>query len=168
MHEGLIFQEKLIRRLEYDIEILKYESRHQSRFKALNLEWLDKYDLTESHDLMVLDDPEGTILDQGGYIWLAACENEIIGTAALIKGGEGIFELAKMSVTEKWQGRGVGKVLLETCLSQARGIGAKRLTLFSNHQLSRALALYERYGFKKTELKDSPFDTADVRMELEL
>lgn len=148
-------------------EIIDFSERYHSDFRRINLEWLDKYNLTESHDLMVLDDPKGTILDRGGFIWLAKAGDEIVGSAALMNEGHGIFELAKMSVTKDWQGKGISKMLIETCLKKAREIGVKKLTLFSNHQLQRALRLYEKYGFRNVEVKDSPFATADVKMELE-
>ena len=150
-----------------EIIIVSYSSEHHAAFKKLNLEWLDKYNLTESHDLMVLNDPKGTILDRGGFIWLAKTGDEIIGSAALMNEGHGIFELAKMSVTPAWQGKGISKILIETCLKKAKEIGVKKLTLFSNHQLQTALKLYEKYGFKNVDVKDSPFETADVKMELE-
>jgi GNAT superfamily N-acetyltransferase len=150
------------------VEIVGYTDKYHADFRRLNLEWLDKYNLTESHDLQVLDNPQATILDRGGFIWLAKADDDIIGTAALVNEGHGIFELAKMSVTEKWQGRGISKLLLEACLKKAKGIGAKKLTLFSNHQLKNALRLYEKYGFKNVEVRNSPFATADVKMELEL
>jgi ribosomal protein S18 acetylase RimI-like enzyme len=149
------------------IEIIDYDEKYHEDFKRLNLEWLDKYNLTESHDLMVLDDPKGTILDRGGFIWLARAGDEIVGSAALMNEGHGIFELAKFGVTKNWQGRGISKILIETCLKKAKETGAKKLTLFSNHQLQTALKLYEKYGFKNVEVKDSPFETADVKMELE-
>jgi N-acetylglutamate synthase-like GNAT family acetyltransferase len=81
--------------------------------------------------------------------------------------GHGIFELAKMCVTKNWQGKGISKILIEKCLKKAKEIGAKKLILFSNHQLQTALKLYEKYGFKNVEVKDAPFETADVKMELE-
>ena len=151
-----------------NITIIPYSNEHHSIFKQLNLEWLDKYNLTENHDLMVLDDPTGTILDRGGFIWLAKAGDEIVGSAALMNEGHGIFELAKMCVAKGWQGKGISKILIETCLKKAKETGAKKLTLFSNHQLQTALKLYEKYGFKNVEVKDSPFETADVKMELEL
>ena len=150
-----------------EITIIPYSPEHHTVFKKMNLEWLDKYDLTESHDLMVLDDPKGTILDRGGFIWLAKAGDEIVGSAALMNEGHGIFELAKMCVTKNWQGKGISKILIETCLKKAKEIGVKKLTLFSNHQLQTALNLYEKYGFKHVDVKDSPFVTADVKMELE-
>ncbi len=149
------------------IEIIEYEEKYQEEFKRLNLEWLDKFNLTESHDLLVLNDPKGTILDRGGFIWLARAGDEIAGTAALMNEGHGIFELAKMSVTKSWQGKGISKMLIETCLKKAKEIGAIKVTLFSNHQLQAALKLYEKYGFRNVEVKNSPFETADVKMELE-
>ena len=150
------------------VEIIEYKEKYHSEFKMLNLEWLDKYNLTESHDLMVLNDPVGAIINRGGFIWLAKASDEIVGTAALMNEGHGIFELAKMSVTEKWQGKGISKLLIETCLDKAKEIGAKKLSLFSNHQLQTALGLYQKYGFQHVEVKDSPFATADVKMELVL
>ena len=150
------------------IEIIDYNEKYHVDFKKLNLEWLDKYGLTESHDLMVLNDPKGTILDLGGFIWLAKAGDEIVGSAAIMNEGHGIFELAKMSVTEQWRGKGISKLLIETCLQKAKETGAKKLSLFSNHQLETALKLYEKYGFKHVEVKDAPFLTADVKMELVL
>jgi N-acetylglutamate synthase-like GNAT family acetyltransferase len=132
----------------------------------LNLEWLDHYNLTESHDLMILDDPEGTIIQRGGFIWVAEADGKIVGTAALIKEHEGEYELAKMAVTADYRGKGISKLLIEKCLNKAMETGAKKLSLFSNHQLQTALGLYKKYGFRHVEVQDSPFTTADVKMEL--
>lgn len=148
------------------IKIIPYSSEHHAIFKQLNLEWLDNYNLTESHDLMVLVDPQATILDKGGFIWLAIADNKVVGSAALMKEHEGEYELAKMAVTASYRGKGISKLLIETCLAKAKEIGAKKLSLFSNHQLQTALKLYEKYGFYYVEVEDSPFTTADVKMEL--
>ncbi len=150
------------------ITIIPYESKHHDAFRELNLEWLDKYNLTEEPDLLVLNDPQGTILDKGGYIWVATDGNKIIGSAALINEEHGIYELAKMAVTKEYQGRGISKQLIETCLAKAKEVGAKKLLLFSNHQLMTALKLYEKYGFRHVKVEHSPFETADVKMEMEL
>jgi putative acetyltransferase len=149
------------------VKIIEYEKKYQPDFKKLNLEWLDKYNLTESHDLMILDDPEGTVVNPGGFIWLAKIDDEIAGTAALMNEGHGVYELAKMSVTANHQGKGIAKLLIEKCIAKAKEIGAVKLLLFSNHQLLAALSMYWKYGFKHVEFKDSPFETADVKMELD-
>jgi N-acetylglutamate synthase-like GNAT family acetyltransferase len=150
------------------INLIEYEDRYQQIFRSLNLEWLDKYNLTEEPDILVLDDPKGTILANGGFIWLAETGGKIIGSAALIKEHGGVYELAKMTVTVDYRGKGISKLLMEKCLSKAREIGAVKLLLFSNHQLQTAIGLYEKYGFKHVAIHDSPFQTADVMMELVL
>jgi GNAT superfamily N-acetyltransferase len=150
------------------VTIIPYEEKYQADFKRLNLEWLDQYGLTESHDLMVLNDPTGTILDNGGFIWLAKEQDEIVGTIGLINEGNGVFELAKMTVAKNWQGKGISRQLMETCLNKAREVGAIKISLFSNSQLQVALKLYEKYGFRHVEVVDNPFLTADVKMELSL
>ena len=151
-----------------EIQIIPYTSQYASDFRRLNLEWLDHYHLTESHDLMVLDDPIGTIINTGGAIYLAVSGGEIVGSAALMKEHEGVYELAKMTVTKAFRGKGISKLLIEKCLEKAKQLQAKKVTLFSNHQLQTAIHLYEQYGFRHVEVKDSPFETADVRMELDL
>lgn len=150
------------------ISIVLYEDKYAPAFKTLNLEWLDKYNLTEPADLEVLDDPRGTVIDRGGIIFLAAAGEEIVGTAALIKEGEGEYEFAKMAVTAAWQGKGISRLLIDRCMETAREWKAKKLSLFSNSQLKTAISLYEKYGFRHVKVEHSPFTTADVKMELEL
>ena len=150
------------------INIIPYQPHHAAIFKQLNLEWLDKYNLTESHDLMVLDDPQGTILDRGGVILLAENDGEIVGTVALMKEHGNEYELAKMAVAPHMQGRGISKILITAILDAAKIKGAEKLILFSNHQLLVALSLYQKFGFKHVDVTGSPFTTADVKMELVL
>src|SRR5579859_7568552 len=121
------------------IEIVEYQDRYAGDFRELNLEWLDKFHLTESHDLAVLDDPKGTILDRGGHIFLALTDGGVVGTAALMKEHDDSFELAKMSVAPAYRGKGISKLLMTRCLDKAREIGAKRLILYSNSQLQTAI-----------------------------
>jgi putative acetyltransferase len=148
------------------VKIISYQPQHAAVFKQLNLEWLDQYQLTESHDLMMLDDPQGTIIDKGGVILLAVENDEIIGTVALLKEHGNDFELAKMTVVPHRQGQGISKLLMEAIIEAAKTKGAEKLILFSNHQLVAALSLYEKFGFKHVAVTDSPFATADVRMEM--
>ncbi len=150
------------------VEIIDYDEVYHDDFKNLNLEWLQGYHLCESHDLAVLNNPIATIINRGGYIWLARSGDNIIGSAALMKNSEHEYELAKMSVSPAHRGRGISKLLIEACLAKAKELGASKISLFSNHQLVTALKLYEKYGFQYVEVKDSPFETADVRMELVL
>ena len=154
--------------MEDVIEIIEYDKKYHQDFKKMNLDYLDKYNLTESHDMIILDNPEEIVLGRGGFLWLAKAGEEIVGTVGIMPEGHGIFELIKMCVAESWRGRGISKILMETCLQKVKELGGEKLFLFSNHQLQTALKLYEKYGFKNVVVKDSPFATADVKMELEL
>ena len=150
------------------IQLIDYSDEFGDDFKRINLEWLDKYGLTEEPDLRILNNPKSAVLNNGGAIYLAKTENSIIGSVALINEGKGVFELAKMTVVPKWQGKGISKLLIERCLDKARELKAKKIILYSNHQLEAALALYKKYGFKNVEITHSPLKTADVRMELDM
>jgi predicted N-acetyltransferase YhbS len=40
-----------------------------------------------------------------------------------------------MCVAESWRGRGISKLLMDTCLQKVKELGGEKLILFSNHQL---------------------------------
>jgi len=150
------------------VEIINYSDEYANDFKQLNLEWLNKYNLAESHDLKIINDPKKTILDRGGYIYLAKADDKIIGTAGLANEGNSVFELVKMAVAPAFQGRGISKMLLEKCLNKARELKAEKVFLYSNSQLTTAIALYKKYGFVNVDASNSPLLTADIKMELSL
>jgi N-acetylglutamate synthase-like GNAT family acetyltransferase len=94
-------------------------------------------------------------------------ENEsVIGTAALLREEHEVYERAKMTVAPACRGRGISKQLINTCIAKAKMLSAKKIILFSNHQLQAAIHLYRLYGFRYVEVTNSPFTTADVKMEL--
>jgi GNAT superfamily N-acetyltransferase len=148
--------------------ITSYDDSHHSAFRDLNMEWLVRYGLAEEPDLRVLSDPEGEIIAKGGFIWVAINDGQVVGTAALVREADDCFELAKMTVAPQFRGKGVGRMLIDTCIGKARSEGACKIELFSNHQLVSALKLYERAGFKYVPVTNSPFQTADIKMELTL
>lgn len=158
------------------IDIIEYQPRYQPDFRALNLEWLVHYNLLEPLDQEVIDDPQSTIIDKGGYIYLARFISDdgdinagrIVGTAALCLEHDGIYEFAKMSVAPELRGQGIGNKLIAHCLEKARDLGIKKLMLWSNSRLQPAIAMYTKFGFRHIPVVDSPFVNADVKMELDL
>jgi putative acetyltransferase len=150
------------------IRIVDYNPTHASDFKALNLIWLDEHNLTEEHDREVLNDPQGQIIDQGGFIFIALSGDRVIGTGAIVRSENNTMEIAKMSIHKDFQGQGLSKLLMDQCISKAKSLGVSKLYLYSSTKLQTALKLYEKYGFKHVQLTSSPYETADVFMELEL
>ena len=150
------------------VEIIDYSEEYANDFRDLNLEWLDKYKLTESHDLEVINHPKEAILDKGGHIFLAREGDKIVGTAGIANEGDSIYELVKMTVAPEFRGQGISRMLIEKCLDKARELKAKKIFLYSNSQLQTAISLYKKYGFVHVDASNSPLVTADVKMELSL
>jgi putative acetyltransferase len=148
------------------IEIIDYSGEYANDFRELNLEWLDKYNLTESHDLEVINHPQEAILDRGGHIFLAREGDRIVGTAGIANEGDPVYELVKMAVAPEFRGKGISKMLIEKCLDKARELKAKKIFLYSNSQLQTAISLYKKYGFVHVDASNSPLLTADVKMEM--
>ena len=148
--------------------IINYEDQYLEDFRRLNLEWLERFNLTESHDLEILDHPRENVIDRGGFIFLLKQEDTIIGTAGIFKINDREYELIKMSVAPEYRGKKFGDMLLEKCIAKAKEVNASKLILFSNSNLQTAIRLYERFGFKHMEVVDAPFVTADIKMELSL
>lgn len=151
------------------ITVVPFEEKYSLDFKHLNLEWLRQYFGVEPYDEYQLSHPRREIIMQGGYIFLAKKDEQIIGTVALTKESDRSFELTKMSVTKISQGYGVSKLLMETCIQLAKQKSWDRLFLYSNSILVPAIALYRRYGFTEIPLEpDSQYNRTNIKMELKL
>ena len=150
------------------VDIIDYSDNYAEDFKQLNLEWLNKYNLAEDYDIEIINNPRTKILEQGGFIYLAKLEHKIVGTAGLAKEGDSVYELIKMTVAPELRGKGIGKMLIEKCLDKARQLGAKKIFLYSNSQLTTAISLYKKHGFVHIDPSGSHLITADVKMELNL
>jgi len=147
---------------------MPYRPEHQPAFRALNVEWISAYFTLEALDEQMLDDPQGYILDAGGYIFMASYQSEIVGTCALLREPDGNFELAKMAVSPRAQGLGIGYRLGAAAVARAREAGARHVELLSNRKLTPALTLYCKLGFAEAPLRPSEYQRADIRMVLAL
>jgi GNAT superfamily N-acetyltransferase len=148
-----------------------FQRGDEDAFRELNGEWIARYFRLEEHDHVQLSDPEGNILRAGGEIVMAVAGEERIGCCALIFVRAGVFEVAKMAVSERYRGRGIGRKLLEYTIAQAKAMGAHTLELASNTKLANAVHLYESLGFRHLppeRVEPSPYARANVFMELHL
>ena len=148
-----------------NIEIINFTQDLKEPIKTLNYEWLEKYFRVEDGDVLSLSNPQEQIIDKGGFVFYAKLNGDIVGTASLLKKSETVFELGKMAVSEKAQGFGIGKLLLEHCLSFATQKGIRKIILYSNTNLETAISLYRKYGFTETELESGLYERADIKME---
>ncbi len=148
------------------VRVVPYEpgrAAHRAAYRALNLAWIQAHFAVEARDLRELDDPEGHILAHGGRILVAeegtpgADGPGVLGTCALLREADGVFELAKMAVHERARGRGVGRALGRAAVDLARALGARRVELLSNTALAPAIGLYRALGFVEVPLPPSVF-----------
>lgn len=144
-------REKLRARMLEEIKIVDYKPAYKRHFRALNKEWLNKYFRIEPEDEKIFNNPKGLILDKGGMIVFAKLEGRVVGTAALIRHRNNVFELAKMAVVSDARHRFVGTKLTEAIIEKARDCGAKRLYLETGTKLKPAVNLYTKMGFKTVE-----------------
>ncbi|MBL0738470.1 MarR family transcriptional regulator [Flavobacterium sp. GN10] len=176
--EFLLEQKSLIKRVSEqkkkreskDVEIVEYKAEYQQAFRELNVEWISKYFEMEEADYKALDNPEDYILKKGGKILVALYQNEPVGVCALIKmnNSEYDFEMAKMAVSPKSQGKSIGWLLGKAIAEKARELGAKKIYLESNTILKPAINLYYKLGFEKVFGLETPYKRCNIQMELVL
>ncbi len=151
------------------VTIVPFRREHAGMFYRLNRAWLDAHDLYEPADEAQLADPQGSVIDAGGAVFIAERAGSVVGTAAVVPHGPGEVELLKITVAEDLRGTGLGRRLVEVCIARARDMGAHTMMLVSSSRLQPALRLYERMGFTPRPLPSPlPYKTADVCMELRL
>ena len=151
-----------------DIKIIEFKESYHEDLRRLSYEWLNKYDLLEPEDEKIINDPIEVVIEKGGYIFFAKYEDEIVGTVSLIKIDESTFEVAKLAVTEKYQGLKIGSLLMEKCISFARNKNYKKLILFTNTKLNSAQYLYGKFNFREINIGHSKYMVANRKMELKL
>ncbi|WP_294963320.1 bifunctional helix-turn-helix transcriptional regulator/GNAT family N-acetyltransferase [uncultured Flavobacterium sp.] len=176
--EFLLEQKSLIKRVSEqkkkreskDVQIVDYEPKYQEAFRALNVEWISAYFEMEEADYKALDNPDDYILKKGGKILVALYENEPVSVCALIKmnNSEYDFEMAKMAVSPKAQGKSIGWLLGKAIAEKAKELGAKKIYLESNTILKPAINLYYKLGFEKVFGLETPYKRCNIQMELVL
>ena len=147
------------------VEIADYSDDLAHHFHDLNKAWLQKYFVVEPIDKEMLGNPKKFFIDKGGYIFFAKLNNEVAGTFALIKESDDVFELSKMAVNEKFQGKKIGNQMLDFCLQKAKELGAVKVILYSNTILAPAIHLYKKYGFTEVPIGNSEYKRSNIKME---
>jgi putative acetyltransferase len=154
---------------DIEVTLREFIPGDETAFRTLNEEWITGHFALEPKDQAVLDDPQRCILDRGGKIYFAVRRDEIIGCCALLPIGLREYEVAKMAVAPPYRRAGIGRQLLSKIIVEAAGLGANRLYLETNHNLTGAIALYQSLGFRhlpSERIVPSPYARANIYMEL--
>ena len=95
--------------------------------------------------------------DEHTDVIVAELDGALAGTITLYPDGQFYDErvppqwacLRLLSVAPEARGNGVGKALMEECLSRARRLGSSRVLLHTLPFMTAAIALHESLGFKR-------------------
>ena len=104
-----------------------------------------------------LSDLDNFYFDNKGWFAVIDHGDEIIGSYGIFRVNETVCELRKMYLLPEFQGRGLGKMMMEDALNRAKTLGYAEMVLETNILLDKAIHLYRKYGFmefKSTHLSD--------------
>lgn len=151
------------------MKIISWQAAYAEDFKKLNLQWLEEFFWVEPHDEDVLGKPEDFIIEPGGTIFFAMENKEIVGTVALMKMADRVFELTKMAVKPEHRGKKIGHQLMQHCIDFAKTNNWKELIIYSNRKLENAIHLYKKFGFVEIPIeKNNPYSRGNIKMRLKL
>ena len=149
------------------LKIISFEEIYSKAFYQLNIEWLETFFYVENFDREVLSNPNKYIIEKGGYIFFLLEKTKVIGTVALMKKKEKVYELTKMAIIPEKRGNKMGQYLMEYCIDFAKNKQLKKLVLYSNTLLKNAIHIYIKKGFKEIPVeKNCPYKRSNIKMEL--
>jgi len=82
--------------------------------------------------------------------YVAEYDGEIVGGGGIyptVNLPEGTCELVKLYLSPIARGKGIGKVLMQKCITAAKELGYKKIYLETMPELIIAIPMYEKYGF---------------------
>lgn len=87
-----------------------------------------------------------------GRLFLAFADGKLSGCIALRKLEDQICEMKRLFVREDFRGLGIGKILIEKLIAEAKKIGYEKMRLDTfPPKMSKAVELYNSYGFYEIE-----------------
>jgi putative acetyltransferase len=104
-----------------------------------------------------------------GRLLLAEYRGQLAGCVALHRIDSGICEMKRLYLRPQLRGKGVGRVLAESVIAEARAIGYRKIRLDTVEPvMPNAVALYRRLGFVEIEpYRENP-NAGALYMELAL
>jgi ribosomal protein S18 acetylase RimI-like enzyme/DNA-binding MarR family transcriptional regulator len=148
------------------LEVVPFHTAHRDAYRTLNVNWMETTPWSfEAADMKVLENPEGYILDKGGEIFFALNNGEAVGTVTMKQAGPGTFELAKLIVIDQVRGLGAGVALCQALIERFQARGGQKLFLETNSELTPAITLYQKVGFKELPVAHRSYDRTDFYME---
>jgi putative acetyltransferase len=97
-----------------------------------------------------LADLPGGYAPPEGRLLLAEFEGQVAGCVALHKLEPGVCEMKRLYMRPQFRGKGLGRVLADQVIAEARQIGYQRMRLDTVEPVMKdAVAMYRKLGFKE-------------------
>jgi putative acetyltransferase len=90
----------------------------------------------------------------GSYYYVATIDEKVVGGCGIFPTEnlpDGTCELVKLYVAKEARGTGLGKQLMEKSMNWAKENGYTQVYLESMPELSKAVSIYEKVGFKSLD-----------------
>jgi len=111
----------------------------------------------------------GDYAPPAGRLLLAECESQLVGCVALHKLDDTICEMKRLYLRPRFRGKGLGRVLADHIIAEARKIGYERMRLDTVEPVMKdAVAMYRKIGFKEIDPYCKNPIAGALYMELEL
>lgn len=110
-----------------------------------------------------LADFRASFMPPAGAAFLAQVDGAAAGTVMLKPHGPGEAEMNRMFVRPAARGHGLGRLLGQAAIAEARTLGYRRLCLSALYRHVEALPLYESLGFVRQRSTGEP-DAGDARV----
>jgi aminoglycoside 6'-N-acetyltransferase I len=107
------------------------------------------------YDLLLLADPSREMIDaylKHSKIFVAMLDQEVIGTIVLSALSANSCEIKNIAVKPEFQGRGVGKFLLEFAVEAAKNEHYQSICIGTSNSSTGQLHLYQKKGFEIKEI----------------
>ena len=93
----------------------------------------------------------GVYAPPGGALFVARVDGDTVGCIGLRRFSDGIGELKRLYVVPAFRRHGLARALVSAAIEAAERIGYAGLVLDTVASMHAAIALYESFGFHRTE-----------------
>jgi ribosomal protein S18 acetylase RimI-like enzyme len=107
------------------------------------------------YDLLLQADPSRKLIDDyihKGLCYLAYDKGNLVGEVVLLPKPANTYEIVNVAVKVEYQGKGIGRKLIERAILEARRLDASSIEIGTGNSSLHQLKLYQKCGFRITEI----------------
>lgn len=120
---------------------------------------IDSIDI-ELMNLLLLADPSIDHIKRyisDSYKFVAIHDGETIGIIIVTRIDELKVEIINVAVDEEFQGKGIGKKLIQSAIQFSKSLNVQRIEIGTGNSSLMQLALYQKLGFRIFEIWENHF-----------